>query len=168
MVLVLLENVFDATMLLFRYDASKGMESLDLTWVSRANALQRKGRAGRVAEGVCFHLFTSNQFDYQFREQPIPGTVLFCFLLSNTGWLKQSTTVSLSFRCHHTKANISLFLLQKYKGLLLNRSYYRLKHWKFSEAEMLRYIYLLFNIFKYYNGWSLLCSTRIHFHLHEL
>ena len=77
MVPVLLENVFDATMLLFRYDASKGMESLDLTWVSRANALQRKGRAGRVAEGVCFHLFTSNQFDYQFREQPIPGT---CFV----------------------------------------------------------------------------------------
>ena len=49
------------------------MESLDLTWVSRANALQRKGRAGRVAAGVCFHLFTSNQFDHQFREQPVPG-----------------------------------------------------------------------------------------------
>lgn len=56
-----------------RYDPSKGMESLDTVWVSRANALQRKGRAGRVASGVCFHLFTSHKYDYHIKDQPIPG-----------------------------------------------------------------------------------------------
>lgn len=49
------------------------MESLDVTWVSRANAMQRRGRAGRVTKGVAFHLFTSHTFYNHFRDQPIPG-----------------------------------------------------------------------------------------------
>lgn len=61
----------------FRYDSCKGMESLDTVWVSRANALQRRGRAGRVASGVCFHLFTRHRFDYHLQEQPIPGHCLY-------------------------------------------------------------------------------------------
>uniref|UniRef100_A0A8C5PP75 Putative ATP-dependent RNA helicase DHX57 n=1 Tax=Leptobrachium leishanense TaxID=445787 RepID=A0A8C5PP75_9ANUR len=55
-----------------RYDPCKGMESLEDTWVSRANALQRKGRAGRVASGVCFHLFTSHHYEHQLLEQQLP------------------------------------------------------------------------------------------------
>uniref|UniRef100_A0A8D0AIG6 Putative ATP-dependent RNA helicase DHX57 n=1 Tax=Sander lucioperca TaxID=283035 RepID=A0A8D0AIG6_SANLU len=55
-----------------RYDATKSMESLEDSWVSRANALQRKGRAGRVASGVCFHLFTSHCFQHQLAEQQLP------------------------------------------------------------------------------------------------
>ncbi|XP_027721058.1 putative ATP-dependent RNA helicase DHX57 [Vombatus ursinus] len=55
-----------------RYDPSKGMESLEDTFVSRANALQRKGRAGRVASGVCFHLFTSYHYNYQLLKQQLP------------------------------------------------------------------------------------------------
>ncbi|XP_011611798.2 putative ATP-dependent RNA helicase DHX57 isoform X2 [Takifugu rubripes] len=55
-----------------RYDATKSMESLEDTWVSRANALQRKGRAGRVASGVCFHLFTSHCFQHHLAEQQLP------------------------------------------------------------------------------------------------
>uniref|UniRef100_A0A3B4B280 Putative ATP-dependent RNA helicase DHX57 n=1 Tax=Periophthalmus magnuspinnatus TaxID=409849 RepID=A0A3B4B280_9GOBI len=55
-----------------RYDAAKSMESLEDSWVSRANALQRKGRAGRVASGVCFHLFTSHCFQHHLSEQQLP------------------------------------------------------------------------------------------------
>lgn len=56
----------------FRYDSSKSMESLEDTWASQANALQRRGRAGRVASGVCFHLFTSHCFKHQLAEQQLP------------------------------------------------------------------------------------------------
>ncbi|KAK2896458.1 hypothetical protein Q8A67_010946 [Cirrhinus molitorella] len=55
-----------------RYDASRSMESLEDVWVSRANALQRKGRAGRVASGVCFHLFTSHRFTRHLSQQQLP------------------------------------------------------------------------------------------------
>ncbi|KAM4867979.1 putative ATP-dependent RNA helicase DHX57 isoform 1-T1 [Thomomys bottae] len=55
-----------------RYDACKGMESLEDTFVSQANALQRKGRAGRVASGVCFHLFTSHHYSHQLLKQQLP------------------------------------------------------------------------------------------------
>ncbi|XP_030627357.1 LOW QUALITY PROTEIN: putative ATP-dependent RNA helicase DHX57 [Chanos chanos] len=55
-----------------RYDASRSMESLDDAWVSRANALQRRGRAGRVASGVCFHLFTSHRFSHHLSQQQLP------------------------------------------------------------------------------------------------
>uniref|UniRef100_U3IV43 Putative ATP-dependent RNA helicase DHX57 n=1 Tax=Anas platyrhynchos platyrhynchos TaxID=8840 RepID=U3IV43_ANAPP len=55
-----------------RYDPSKGMESLEDTFVSRANALQRKGRAGRVASGVCFHLFSSHHFNHQLIKEQLP------------------------------------------------------------------------------------------------
>lgn len=41
-----------------RFDANRNMESLDLVWVSRANAMQRKGRAGRVMPGIAIHLYT--------------------------------------------------------------------------------------------------------------
>lgn len=57
---------------LSRYDAGKGMESLEDTFVSQANALQRKGRAGRVASGVCFHLFTSHHYSHQLLKQQLP------------------------------------------------------------------------------------------------
>ena len=97
-----------------RYDASKGMESLDLTWVSKANALQRKGRAGRVAEGVCFHLFTSNQFDYQFREQPIPGKSFVFF--SQTALPKPFETVSVFPMSPDKGENFHYFCCRNTKG----------------------------------------------------
>lgn len=62
-----------AKQIFLSYDASKGMESLETVWVSRANALQRKGRAVRVTSGICFHLFTKNRFEHHSREQPLPG-----------------------------------------------------------------------------------------------
>ncbi|XP_048392078.2 putative ATP-dependent RNA helicase DHX57 [Stegostoma tigrinum] len=55
-----------------RYDPCKGMESLEDTWVSRANAQQRMGRAGRVASGICFHLFTSHWYHHHLQAQQLP------------------------------------------------------------------------------------------------
>lgn len=43
------------------FNSNQNMESLETCWVSRANALQRKGRAGRVMPGVCLHLYTSHK-----------------------------------------------------------------------------------------------------------
>jgi ATP-dependent RNA helicase DHX57 len=54
------------------FDPVRNMESLDTVWVSRANALQRKGRAGRVMPGVCFSLFTSFRFEHHMRKDPVP------------------------------------------------------------------------------------------------
>ena len=41
-----------------RFDAGKGMTRLDVTRVSVASADQRRGRAGRVAPGVCYRLWS--------------------------------------------------------------------------------------------------------------
>uniref|UniRef100_A0A6B2E9L8 RNA helicase n=1 Tax=Phlebotomus kandelakii TaxID=1109342 RepID=A0A6B2E9L8_9DIPT len=55
-----------------RFDSNRNMESLELVWVSRANALQRKGRAGRVMSGVAIHLFTRHRYTNHILSQPIP------------------------------------------------------------------------------------------------
>uniref|UniRef100_A0A1Y1K8X3 RNA helicase n=1 Tax=Photinus pyralis TaxID=7054 RepID=A0A1Y1K8X3_PHOPY len=54
-----------------RFDSNRNMESLDTVWVTKANALQRKGRAGRVMPGVCIHLFTGHRFKHNIPSQPI-------------------------------------------------------------------------------------------------
>jgi HrpA-like RNA helicase len=43
------------------YDPHLKTSTLQPTWVSQASAKQRKGRAGRVKAGVCFHLFSSRR-----------------------------------------------------------------------------------------------------------
>ncbi|GJQ77496.1 hypothetical protein Trydic_g20887 [Trypoxylus dichotomus] len=54
------------------FDSNRNMESLDTVWVTKANALQRKGRAGRVMSGVSIHLFTSHRYEHHLMGQPIP------------------------------------------------------------------------------------------------
>jgi ATP-dependent helicase HrpB len=41
-----------------RYDAGVGLDRLEVDWISRASADQRRGRAGRTAPGVCLRLWT--------------------------------------------------------------------------------------------------------------
>ncbi|XP_066602831.1 putative ATP-dependent RNA helicase DHX57 [Prorops nasuta] len=55
-----------------RFNSNQNMESLETCWVSRANALQRVGRAGRVMPGISIHLYTFFKFKYHFAAQPIP------------------------------------------------------------------------------------------------
>ncbi|TDG41279.1 hypothetical protein AWZ03_012294 [Drosophila navojoa] len=53
------------------YDASCKGQRLKEFWVSKSSAEQRKGRAGRTGPGVCFRLYTQQQFD-AFEAYPLP------------------------------------------------------------------------------------------------
>ncbi|XP_063993433.1 putative ATP-dependent RNA helicase DHX57 [Diachasmimorpha longicaudata] len=55
-----------------RFNSNQNMASLDTCWISRANAMQRKGRAGRVRPGVCIHMYTSHKLQNHLLPQPIP------------------------------------------------------------------------------------------------
>lgn len=49
-----------------------GMESLTVTPVSKASANQRAGRAGRVAAGKCFRLYTAWAYQHELEENTVP------------------------------------------------------------------------------------------------
>ena len=40
------------------YDAAAGVSTLQNRWISKANEVQRAGRAGRCREGLAFHVYT--------------------------------------------------------------------------------------------------------------
>ncbi|CAM1323700.1 DHX36 (predicted) [Pycnogonum litorale] len=40
------------------FDETNNVATLEAQWVSLANSRQRKGRAGRVTPGICYHLYT--------------------------------------------------------------------------------------------------------------
>nr|XP_055053012.1 pre-mRNA-splicing factor ATP-dependent RNA helicase DHX16 isoform X1 [Misgurnus anguillicaudatus] len=54
------------------YNARTGMESLIVTPCSKASANQRAGRAGRVAAGKCFRLYTAWAFKHEMEETTVP------------------------------------------------------------------------------------------------
>uniref|UniRef100_A0AAX7T729 RNA helicase n=1 Tax=Astatotilapia calliptera TaxID=8154 RepID=A0AAX7T729_ASTCA len=45
------------------FDTLSNVSMLKTVWISKASALQRKGRAGRCRPGVCFHLFSRLRFN---------------------------------------------------------------------------------------------------------
>ena len=54
------------------YNARTGMESLIVTPISQASANQRAGRAGRVAAGKCFRLYTAWAFKHELEPNTVP------------------------------------------------------------------------------------------------
>lgn len=54
------------------YNPKIGMDSLQITPISQANASQRSGRAGRVASGICYRMYTEQTFFADMLPNSIP------------------------------------------------------------------------------------------------
>ncbi|XP_076228414.1 ATP-dependent DNA/RNA helicase DHX36 isoform X2 [Nomia melanderi] len=54
-----------------KFDLSRNVETLNPEWVTLANSKQRKGRAGRVKPGICYHLYSKAR-EMTFDEYPLP------------------------------------------------------------------------------------------------
>jgi ATP-dependent RNA helicase DHX37/DHR1 len=67
-----------------KYDVQSGIQSFQVSWISKASAAQRAGRAGRTGPGHCYRLYSSALFENYFDEFaqpeilriPIEGVVL--------------------------------------------------------------------------------------------
>lgn len=45
------------------YDAKRNLSSLEVVTISRSSAVQRRGRSGRTAPGVCYRMYSADDFD---------------------------------------------------------------------------------------------------------
>ncbi|KAM0728608.1 ATP-dependent DNA/RNA helicase DHX36 [Formica fusca] len=54
-----------------RFDVKNNIQTLEPEWVSLANAKQRRGRAGRVKSGECYHLYCKVR-EMTFDQYPLP------------------------------------------------------------------------------------------------
>ena len=54
------------------YNSKLGMDALQITPVSQANADQRKGRAGRTGSGFCYRLYTEMAYRNELFASTIP------------------------------------------------------------------------------------------------
>jgi pre-mRNA-splicing factor ATP-dependent RNA helicase DHX16 len=55
-----------------RFSVSSERESLVVVPISKASANQRAARAGRVAAGKCFRLFTASMYEDKLEENTVP------------------------------------------------------------------------------------------------
>ena len=64
------------------YNPRLGMDSLQVTLISQAQAIQRTGRAGRTGPGKCYRLYTQRAFEDEMLLSSIPEVQRTC--LTNT------------------------------------------------------------------------------------
>jgi HrpA-like RNA helicase len=55
-----------------QYDHTKGMSCLVQKWTSQASTKQRQGRAGRVASGTCYKMYTRWTYEHDMEEHQVP------------------------------------------------------------------------------------------------
>lgn len=55
-----------------KYDLVTGVQSFEVSWISKASANQRAGRAGRTGPGHCYRLYSSAVFERDFEEYAAP------------------------------------------------------------------------------------------------
>ncbi|KAK5077050.1 hypothetical protein LTR64_005470 [Lithohypha guttulata] len=57
---------------IMRFDERRQLSRLTEGFIARASARQRKGRAARVRDGLCFHLVTRHRYETKMSEQTTP------------------------------------------------------------------------------------------------
>ncbi|KAG8777526.1 putative ATP-dependent RNA helicase DHR1 [Ceratobasidium sp. 428] len=55
-----------------RFDPVSGLQSFDVSWISKASAAQRAGRAGRTGPGHCYRLYSSALYETHFPAHALP------------------------------------------------------------------------------------------------
>ncbi|KAK4687994.1 ATP-dependent RNA helicase DHX37/DHR1, partial [Tremellales sp. Uapishka_1] len=55
-----------------QYDPSTGVQSFQVSWISKASSQQRAGRAGRTGPGHCYRLYSSALYEDYFEAFPKP------------------------------------------------------------------------------------------------
>ncbi|CAH2047176.1 unnamed protein product, partial [Thlaspi arvense] len=96
-----------------RYNPQKKLSSMVEDWISKANARQRAGRAGRVRPGHCFSLYTRHRFEkrmrpYQALEAPSESAIH-----SAISWLRKTLLYGAIFGCLSPILSIAAFLSEK-------------------------------------------------------
>lgn len=69
------------------YDPATGMEALQVGPISRVQATQRAGRAGRTRPGKCFRLYTRKYFDMDMPNVTTPEIQRTCLSGTSSGCL---------------------------------------------------------------------------------
>jgi len=66
--------VIDSGFEIFSYDEAKtGAKVIDKQLITKAQAMQRMGRAGRTQPGICYHLYTLDEFNTFMKKFPEPS-----------------------------------------------------------------------------------------------